>query len=319
MTKLAYFGYEPGITDGNDKSSTGNAHWLRRLFSELEKNKIEVINGSIGEKSDREEMFEEAAFDGDVFLFSWRWPMDESKYPQRMKAYRRQAAMLEFAHRCQIPCIIHDSDMMQPDILNELSELNPDAILTAPTLFPPKRYQQLLFPRPYEDVPYVPLKNRYYEIAYIGNNYMRYEQMKRVYNSYHGKYQIDVWGNWKEKVSPSLLEEDFPDVTFEDKINQSDIQDLLSHAVLTHQFAKPIYCETGFLTPRLHEATSAGCAVIFPDEFKLPEKYEGIFKGLDVDQLFESELYHEAVVESQREVAKELDGTQEFLNLIKSL
>ena len=48
MTKLAYFGYEPGITDGNDKSSTGNAHWLRRLFSELEKNKIEVINGSIG-------------------------------------------------------------------------------------------------------------------------------------------------------------------------------------------------------------------------------------------------------------------------------
>lgn len=319
---VSYFGYEPGLTDGNEKSSTGNAHWLRKLQAALADRGVNFFNGSVGEKSVRGPQMIEAMESGDIFLFSLRWPMDPLKYKQRSLANSFQSMLLKHAFDKKIPCIVHDSDLMHPDVFKLLDEKNPDAILTMPALYPPKGYQSLMFPNPYENLPIVPFSHRSYHIAYVGNNYMRYEQMKNTYKKLSGKYYITVWGNWMSKAiendAVETLFNDFPGVTFESKVNQSDIQGILSHSFVTHQFAKPEYCKYGFITPRLFEATTSGCVTIFPDEFRIPEKYESVFKGLDVDELVSNELYYKSVVESQREIADELDGTYKFVDFLLS-
>lgn len=323
MKNIGYFGFEPGLTDGDEKSSTGNSHWLKRLIRELQENKMNFINASVGEKSMRLQSRLDALDHSDVFVFSWRWLMDEKRYPMRNAAFYAQNEALDYGYRNSIPCIIHDSDMMQDDIVDFVRDINPDAILTMPAFYPRKGFKTLFFPNPFERAKYVPLRFRKYGISYVGNNYMRYDQMKKTFALLSGKYDINVWGNWMSKAieadAVEAITNDFPGVKFFDKIGQSQIQGILGDSKVTFQFAKDIYCEHGFITPRLFESTSSNCVTIFPDEFRLPDELEDIFRGFDIDQIINDELYYKEILESQVEVADEIDGINVWIELLKSL
>jgi hypothetical protein len=319
MRTVSYFGYEPGLTDGNDATSTGNTHWLKHLIKNIEASGMKFLNGSVGEKSVRSAERFEALHNGTVFLISWRWPMDAQRYRMRSIAYDVQLMVLDYAARRNIPVIIHDSDMMDDSIDSFVTS---NCILTSPLLNPPAKYKQLLFPRAYSNQIYIPLDKRAYDVSYVGNNYLRYEQMRKTYAEIKG-HDINVWGNWLEsspnRESPEQVMNDFPGVLFHGRTEQNKIQDILSMSRITHGFAKPNYCEYGFLSPRLFEATSSGCVILFPDEFFTDEWIAPVFKGINIDNIIGDEQYYKSVLQSQREVADELDGTDTFIKMLKSL
>lgn len=321
--KVAFLGYEPALTDGMQKTSAAGGLWLPALFSFLESKDIYVDNGSVGENEIRYSEFYNSLLHAEAFIIQWRWPMPRSF--SRGAAFDRQMKALYFAENNGIPVLIHDEDYKDSEIFDRLAKYpNLRYKLTSPAFNPREGYSTLFYPFPKMEQRFLPLADRFETFAYIGNNYERYDQMKTYYGGWQD-YPISIWGNWlehsDERESPEQVVKDFPCVSFKGRLPQNAVGEVLSRSMFTHHFAKPAYCTEGFMTIRWFEAALSGCIGIAPDEFTLPSEWEDIFKfdTETIEALMMDEFYYRSVLNSQLDLLRTIDGSQQWYDLLVSL
>lgn len=274
--------YEPALTNDNWKTSAAGGQWTRKVWDYLHLHEIDVTNVSVDESGDSR-LNTAQYYRPDAIVLCWRWPMPN--YPERHAAWALQMNLLEYATTSSIPVLIHDQDM-KFDVRNEIEAFRNrglKALITMPAFYPPKGIYTLHFPNPFDNIATRNVWPKRYRFGYIGSNYERYDQ---VYEAWGGTnaFGVDahIWGNWLEpspsRESPEQVKNDFPYVTFHDRIAQTDVLETLSQVMYTYHFCKPEYAKVGFITARWYEAAVAGTLAIVPDEMRLPPNFESVFK-----------------------------------------
>lgn len=194
-------------------------------------------------------------------FFYWRWPMPDPRYADRQAAYELQIELLD-ERKWGPQVVIFDGDLKLGLADKETLERGGGRWFV-PALLAPDEYR-LLYPSIKSNRP---LSGRLFPLAYVGNNYERYEQTKRLI----GSQKADLWGNWMEpgpgRADPSVVQSDLSGSTFHGRIAQDAVVSTLAASAWTIHLAKPEYCSTGFVTYRWAEAAQAGCPAMIPAEF----------------------------------------------------
>lgn len=320
--RIALNTYSPAFTD-NVMLSSATGLWLRDAITPMVRAGHEILNVSVGGVSNRDEEFERAfAKKVDAMILIWRWPMDEDQYPRRSQAYERQLELIDLAIDHGIPVLIHDEDY-KPGAIEafELLKMNNVPVnLTAPAMFSPN-HNFLPFPKP--DGMLMTRVTKEFDFGYIGNNYERYEQMKKWFKyppiDFHS---IHILGNWlspsPNRESPEQVKADFPNIYFGSQVPQNMVIKQLAKYRFTCHFAKDEYCSTGFITMRWLEAVMAGTVAFIPTEFKLPTWMKPAFQFPDPYELLNQEFY-DHIRNKQAEAVAHIFNSGNWLAAINAL
>lgn len=274
---IGWHGYEPVL--GNIwNTSAPNGVWMTYLFEYFKENGHKVFWFGQQHGVNEHDSFEKADLNEfwkmDVMIFSWRWWVGYGpRYTYRNLAYRDQMQLLKDCYNAGIRIVIHDQDMsIEKQDMDFLKKVG--ATLTMPALNPPEGYQSLMYPV-WKPVPAAhkfieSYRNRVRKICYIGNDYGRYDLMKRYLGNLEDIKQI-VYGNWKEKSRiPGYYEKlhcDFPYTKFLNRLDQRLTIPTLSENRATIHFAKPEYMEHQLIAIRWIEAVLASTPAFVPLEF----------------------------------------------------
>jgi len=308
--------YEPGLTDNNFKTAMALAGAWSWLDEKLAKNQMYLQNVSVGESSNREDIFNywlAQPENVDMIFLCWRWKMPNiERYQQRNEAYSRQMMLINFAIKHNIPVYIHDCDM-EGDSIAEAGDVlyNAGCVfeIGVPCLVPPAGCTTMFFPCQHdlENYVYVPLKDRVRNFVYVGNNYDRYDQMKNILINHPSG---SIFGHWIGSRGAENLFDDFPTMKFEGRSDQKDLINILSHSRYTIHFGKKQYMSSCFISPRWHEAAAAGLI-----NFQLPSyTFCDVRSELDCfnpNHSPESDDEYRSILESQLKQVRLLVGTED--------
>jgi len=305
---IGFHGYEPAFESGNMMTSTGSSHHLITLMNEFARLGHYNYWFGNGENSIATSISLDLIPNMNIIFLFWRWPMPD--YPDRDTAYSRQLSIIKRAANLKIPIVVHDQDHKIDDKMK--SFLTGYAVrLTEPSLHPRLGFESLMYPSSYS------LTRKYqphsrFGLAYIGNNYERYEQAKKYV--VHPRVLASFYGNWviksPSRETPEQVEHDFPNVLFEGRLEADQVVTRLANASATIHLAKPSYNETGFITMRWAEAASAACPALIPSEFKFLESVpkigfvadsQAVAENLDILEALKDPNHGKAIVEWQRE------------------
>lgn len=281
--KIAWHTWEPGLTSNNMKTSSGGALWMRYLFDELstEGHQVSWVSDEkvsisrVGTVS-----YANAAKQCDVLFAPWRWAMPS--YPERNELYARQMGLIAQFAKADKPVMIHDQD-------HKISEGDENYLKTIgaqvyePSFYPRDGVRTLHFPQNLEKINN-PLSNRPVDLAYVGNNYERFDQVCQLVGGDFSDFRIKFYGNWLDpnpgRQTPDEVKAALPCVTFMGRLPQQQTQTALSMAAATIHFCKESYSEHGFVTFRWAEAAAAGTIPLIPFGFALPALWQMAFWDL---------------------------------------
>ena len=286
---IAIHTWEPGLESvGGLTASSGGASWLRFLIDKLlsfghkviwisNDPTVKVEGCDVISVTDMCNRYTEMA---DTLFMPWRWEMPN--YPERNKLYLEQ---FELASKLGGRLIIHDEDHMMTNE-DKFAMRNFGAIMTTPAIFPPAGFESLHFPYTFDDAPifHKELKDCQYEIAYVGNNYGRFDQTCKFLNINADAFQVEFWGNWLDdapgRESPEEVVANLPHAFFNGRIPNHLVRSVLSNSYATIHLCKDSYAERGFITMRWAEAASVGTIGFIPAMFKLPRTWYNRFSKL---------------------------------------
>lgn len=208
----------------------------------------------------------------EVAFFYWRWPMPEPKYADRHQAYLNQISYITAYLNLGIPVIVFDGDhKISDEEVRGLVEMG--VRVYAPELLPGPGKRTLMYPHLFDThtkrtTP--TFTRRPYYVGYVGNNYERYEQARRLLGG-HDAPDSHIWGNWLDegpgREAPETVKRDFPRARFHGKLPNDQVISALAKSWSTVHLAKPSYCDRGFVTIRWAEAVLAGTFGFVPSEF----------------------------------------------------
>lgn len=286
---IAIHTWEPGIEsiDGLTASS-GGASWLRYLIDNLlsrgntiiwvTNNEKAVVPGcEVMSSADLARKYYKIV---DTLFMPWRWEIPG--YEERNTLYGEQFIL---ASKLSGRLVIHDEDHMMLPTDKRIMQ-NFGAILTTPALYPPNGFEQLHFPYPFVDDPLTKktIGQCDAEIAYVGNNYGRFNQTCEFLNIPRDVYEVQFWGNWlsysADRESPEVVEQALPHAVFNGRLPNDQVRSVLRKSFATVHLCKKSYAETGFITMRWAEAASVGTIGFVPAMFKLPRKWYNEFNKL---------------------------------------
>lgn len=324
---IVWNSFSPALTDGVLNSSATGGNWTPRIWRRLEQRFGKVFNVSVGEQSDYDQRFSFAISSKiTACILIWRWPMPA--YKQRDKAYERQMELLDIAKKRKIPVLIHDQDLKGGALesADELLSAGCPCLLTAPMLNPWNGYTALHFPPLGAMPPVKSLTHKLYDYMYVGNNYERYSQAKRVFGGDRMRDMKAVfYGNWldpnPERESPAVVLRDFPLIDFKGRLPQDKVIEELAKARFTYHLAKPEYCDTGMVTLRWYEAAMAGTVAILPFEFCIDKSDGAIFKpsSEEVLRLMTDDEHYMQILQWQREFVRSKFSDEAWVKAVERL
>lgn len=310
--KILWASWEPGMFNVT-KTSGGGARWTSYLFEQFRAAGHEVMWGYTAEQPEGCVRFPIVA--ADVAIVCWRWELpDTEHYAERNKLYHRQANKLTTLGALKVPTLVHNQDMKMTQ--REIAKLYdmPNVALAMPAVCPPSPFETLHFPNPYE-LPLVSgtLGRNRKGIVYVGNNYERYEQTRRVLGGRVDVHPIHFFGNWLEpspyRQSEEQLKRDFPSVGFGGRVEQALIPDLMRSYRATVHFCKPNYAAAGLVTIRWAEAAASGTIAMLPNEWNGRSKFSEYVNDMQfvqdsrdaecVYELLECDDYYDDVLRAQ--------------------
>lgn len=269
--RIGYHTWEPGLK-GDGLTSAGGAIWTKALWKSLRKHNIQVDDMTCFD-------YDRLLPSLDALVLCWRWDFpNEGRYKERHESYRWQMKLIDVYSKRKTPIVVHDQDyhIDEPD-LALLKEIG--AHLFEPSLNPRPGFKSLHFPTPYHSR--APKSgSRFNKIVYVGNNYDRYDQFKR-YMCEIKSHRPAVYGNWLEtgigRESPDQVKAECPNVDFRGRLDQTLVIPEMQKYTATIHFARPRYCENGFITIRWAEAVEANIVGLIPSEFVRIDELEDLY------------------------------------------
>lgn len=322
--KVGFHGWHPHLA-GHYSTADPNGFWLLPLFKYLKSYKIEPV--WLGNTHECLVAPTQTTMSGlDAVFFSWRWDLgDNPKYDDRNEAYRHQMRLLRECERLEIPAYIHDQDYKISDEDMQLLISMPMVFLRAPAMRPKKFFQTLHFPflfKLFKDGDVSEKKNA---ICYVGNEYERYEIVKRYVGGLHKPPfpEIFIAGNWLDcSVPREQVFEDFPSARFVGKVPQDRAVEYISQFKLNLMFGKPEYMKTGLLAIRWMEAVIARTPSLIPFEYRL-DMPGRIRDRADIARIFwilKSEPdFYKLMLEKQTQFVLEQCDPAAWTNMFRSL
>lgn len=320
MKTALWYSWEPGLY-GDYKTSGGGGTWTSFLWKEMERNGFEIKRCSppIDAHYDGDRRIDDVK-DIDAAIFCWRWLLPP-QYAERNQYYEWQMALIRKCFGHHIPILIHDQDH-KIEGKDEKYLQSIGAILTAPEIYPRYGFKTLMFPNPYSIPPSRPHHERPIDLMYVGNNYERYNQFKKMVGGHPNRYTV-VYGNWLEKSpnreDPEQIKQDCPYIDFRNRLPQTRVLDELRFAKATFHLAKYTYCTSGFITIRWAEAVAAGCPAFIPAEFRAPIGFYRAVEISNMEKWLDDERMLDVLFNQQREFVATKMIPSKWLEILDSM
>jgi len=323
---IGFHGYEPAFQSGQMMTSAGGSRHLTTTISEFTRLGHQVFWFGEGSNNTTKSANVSDVKLMDVIFLYWRWAMPE--YLDRQKAYTRQMEIIKMTTASKTPVIVHDQDHKIDKKTKEFLIMM-NVTLTEPSLFPRTGYSSLMYP---SDRPLTSKYNPHsrFGLCYVGNNYERYDQTKRYLAD--ARIAAIFYGNWLIKSdfreSPDQVKSDFPNVTFQGRLEADQVINCLRHATATIHLAKSSYNETGFITARWAEAASAACPAFVPKEFKFIDGYSNVgivenasdvIRFLDVLDSLKDPNLGKSIVEWQRDFVNQYSKPDAWIEIAQKV
>lgn len=241
-----------------------------------------ALNGVLDTAQPRQQhLAEKDVFpDVDIVFLEWRWPTvkNDRTHAQHVAAryepdLDRQCEIIEY-YKDKCPIIAWDTDLK---ITPEDEEQWPELILSDPSFETNRQTRNrvsLPFWTDWNEL--LPVAEPYQLYSFVGNNYERPDEFKKFYFDKSRQMrdegiQVSMYGNWLqrsiERETPEFLIKEYPNVSFNHRMNFFDSMQMMNRFICTTHVSKPRYYETGFMSPRYLEAIAVGCPGLVPKKF----------------------------------------------------
>ncbi len=247
--------------------------------------------------------------------------------------------MLILAYKDKIPVIVLDDDDHTLPILNRADKVLgthiQDDIFVA-TRFKKQVYRNQLFnPFPYfeeyeRDI--LPVDKLEHEYVYVGHDYDRRQKMIKFYFDIAKNYSdvnVEVYGNWDKWLKTKRYCEKYPKDVFKGTIAPSAAFDLWNKSLCSAVIGRPVYEETGQITPRMVEATMCGTAIIADKDIYTIDDYvlkdnivsttEEVYNRIEFFKKQSFEDRKEMIEEQRRVLREKLNINEIFSNMLNEV